>query len=189
VPTKEFGDLATLEQKGLIEQADGVWRVRFARREGQQATLTVVPGPPAREDEHVVARVRWLVEEQHVRPEDVLVLTHRRDRAEALAAAVRAAALPPVAGVHVAFEHKDQPLTQRDKVTFSTVASAKGYDAFCVLLASADDFPADVGGRASFYVGCTRAIEYLELSARGRRGLVAEAEAALKSLDGGPRQD
>jgi len=67
---------------------------------------------------------------------------------------------------------------------------AKGYDAFCVLLASADDFPADVGGRASFYVGCTRAIEYLELCARSRRGLVVEAEASLQSLSpGGPQRD
>ena len=43
------------------------------------------------------------------------------------------------------------------------MASAKGYDRYCVLLATAQHFDADVTGRASFYVGCTRAIEYLEI--------------------------
>ena len=68
-------------------------------------------------------------------------------------------------------------------MTFSTVASAKGYDAYCVLLASAHDFPTDVTGRASFYVGCTRAIEYLEVFAHQKSGLVAEMERALGQSD------
>ena len=48
----------------------------------------------------------------------------------------------------------------------------------------ANDFPTDVSGRASFYVGCTRAIEYLEVFAHQRSGLVAEMERALARYGG-----
>ena len=63
------------------------------------------------------------------------------------------------------------------------MASAKGYDAYCVLLASANEFTQDVMGRASFYVGCTRAIEYLEVFACDKKGLAGELEAVLASLE------
>ena len=34
-PAKDYGDLSALEQKGLIQREGEMWRVRFARREGQ----------------------------------------------------------------------------------------------------------------------------------------------------------
>ena len=88
-------------------------------------------------------------------------------------------------GVHVASDEKqkDQPLNHKGKLTLSTVASAKGYDAYCVLLASANEFVSDVKGRASFYVSCrscTRAIEYLEVFAYEKKGLVIEMEMCLR---------
>ena len=92
---------------------------------------------------------------------------------------------PSIAEVHAAKEDQDRILRRRGCLPLSTVASAKGYDAYCVLLASATDFPTDVSGRASFYVGCTRAIEYLEVFAHRRSGLVAELEKALGRPDGG----
>lgn len=55
-----------------------------------------------------------------------------------------------------------------------------GYDAYCVLLASANHFPVDVQGRASFYVGCTRAIEYLEITGTAATGLLYEAQKATE---------
>ena len=61
----------------------------------------------------------------------------------------------------------------------STVASAKGYDAYCTLLASANEFSTDVWGRASFYVGCTRAMEYLEVFAYEDKGLASEMQRAI----------
>jgi hypothetical protein len=181
VPTREFGDLASLEQKGLIRDDGGFWRVKFAPREGAKPKLTLAVGV-RQEDDRVVKRLRWLVGEQEVRPEDVLVLSFARQRVSQLADAVVAAKIPGVAGVHVAFDEKDQPLGRKGHVTLSTVASAKGYDAYCVLLASANEFPTDVMGRASFYVGCTRAIEYLEAFAYERKGLAAELEAVLSRL-------
>ncbi len=64
----------------------------------------------------------------------------------------------------------------------STVKSAKGYDAPCVLLAAADVFPTTVEGRAEFYVACTRAAEHLEVLACRRPGLAVEFERAVVSL-------
>jgi hypothetical protein len=86
--------------------------------------------------------------------------------------------------VHVAKDDQDRILKWRGCLPLFTVASAKGYDAYCVLLASANDFPTDITGRASFYVGCTWAIEYLEVFAHRRSGLVDEIEKALASFSG-----
>jgi len=41
---------------------------------------------------------------------------------------------------------------------------------------------ADIQGRASFYVASTRAIEYLEVFASSRSGLVPEMEQAVAAL-------
>ena len=70
----------------------------------------------------------------------------------------------------------------RGQLTVSTIASAKGYDAFVTLIASANEFLTDVRGRASFYVGCTRAIEHLEVFAYKSSGLAAEYEAVVRKL-------
>jgi hypothetical protein len=183
VPTRDFGDILTLEEKGLIEAKGDHFEVRFAVRDGMPPRLTIAPNVH-QERGLVVERLRWLVEEQHVRPEDILVLAPTWRRVEELAAAIRSAAIPAVEEVHLASQDQDRILRRRGCLPLSTVASAKGYDAYCTLLASADEFPADVTGRASFYVGCTRAIEYLEVFAHGRKGLVVELEKALARPDG-----
>ena len=51
-----------------------------------------------------------------------------------------------------------------------------------MLLASANDFATDVPGRASFYVGCTCAVEYLAVFASEEKGLPAEMGAAWAGL-------
>lgn len=180
LPTKEFGDIATLEEKGLIEDEGDRYGVRFAVRDGIPPRLTIAPSLQE-ERRNLVERLRWLTEDQKVRPEDILVLAHSWRRVEGLAEVIRSAGIPSVVEVHVARDDQDRILKRRGCLTLSTVASAKGYDAYCALLASANDFPTDVTGRASFYVGCTRAIEYLEVFAHERKGLVAEMELSLHS--------
>jgi superfamily I DNA/RNA helicase len=183
VPTKEFGDVGTLEEKGLIEDKGDRYEVRFAVRDGMPPLLTIAPNLHE-ERRLLVERLRWLIEDQEVRPEDILVLAHSWNRVRDLAEAIGSATIPSIVEVHVARDDQDRILKRRGFLSMSTVASAKGYDAYCVLLASANDFPTDVSGRASFYVGCTRAIEYLEVFAHGRRGLVVEMEEALSRSDG-----
>jgi len=179
VPTKAFGDVSTLEEKGLLAYLDGSWSISFARRQGLVPKVSVVANPLA-ENEFVVSRLRWLIQDQQVRPQDLLVLSYDRGRATDIARFVQKAKISGLDGVRLAFEEKDTQLCQRGIVTFSTVASAKGYDAFGVLLVSADDFPVDVQGRASFYVGCTRAIEYLEVTGASPSGLLSEMQLACR---------
>ena len=47
-------------------------------------------------------------------------------------------------------------------------------DAYCVLLASTNKFDVNQMGRLDFYVGCTLAIEYLEVFAHRNEGLVTK---------------
>jgi hypothetical protein len=120
-----------------------------------------------------------LLDEQQVRSEDILVLGPSGARVQQLAQAAKGAGLPGIVGVHLALQEKDELLGQRGRLSFSTVASAKGYDAYCVLLASVNEFHPDIRGRATFYVGCTRAIEHLEVFAYAKNGLTGELERVL----------
>src|SRR5690606_32769462 len=96
-----------------------------------------------------------------------------------IADAIRRERIPGIDGVHVAFAQKDNALCPPGRVTVSTVHSAKGYDAYVVLLASANEFKTDVTGRACFYVACTRAVDHLEVFAYEKCGLVNEISRLL----------
>lgn len=182
VPTRAFGDVTTLEDKGLIQREggdEGYWRVLFTTRDAELPPRVTLANGRAAEERAIVERVRWLVVEERVRPEDVLVLAVRKERVEELAKAIERAAIPGIAAVHRPKRDRDLPLCPRDCVSVSTVASAKGYDAYCVLLASVNENRADVKGRASFYVGCTRAREYLEVLAYHPSPLFTEMQRAV----------
>jgi hypothetical protein len=179
LPTRAFGDLATLQQRDALEYRDHRWHLHFAKREGLLPRTTVVA---SLKDElaAIVNRLRWLIVEQEVRPQDILVLALTNRRLDELEAAIAAAAIPGIETLHHTARDKDALLVRRGQLTLSTVHSAKGYDAYCVLLASAHDCAADVSGRATFYVACTRAIEYLELFGLEAPGsLLEEMQAAL----------
>ena len=79
---------------------------------------------------------------------------------------------------------KDAYITRKNCLTVSTINSAKGYDAFCVLLVSANEFPLNREGRAALYVGCTRARERLDVFAHEDSGLALEFRLALEALRG-----
>jgi hypothetical protein len=53
------------------------------------------------------------------------------------------------------------------------------------MLASLHDFTDDVEGRASLYVGCTRAREWLEVSTAAVTDLVREFGRAIEASYGG----
>ena len=181
LPTKGFGDITTLEEKRLIEDKGDRYEVRYAVRDGQLPHLTVAQNS-MEERRALIERLRWLIEEQRVRPEDILVLAHSWKRVFESARSITEAKIQSLEGVHVAKHNQDRRLRQRGYLSLSTVASAKGYDAYCTLLVASNDFTSDVKGRASFYVGCTRAIEYLEVFAHERKGLVLEFERALRKF-------
>lgn len=185
IPTREFGDLPTLEQKGLVQKDGSLYRIRFAARSGRPPIVTWA-AHRAGEDNMLLSRLKLLIEKDQVRPEDILVLSFSRQRVEQLAELLRCHPIQGVDEVRLATTDKDRSFGSRNTLTVSTVASAKGYDAFVVLLASANEFTNDLVGRASFYVGCTRAIEYLEVFSHRREGFAVEMEMAINQLGDGP---
>lgn len=180
VPAKEFGDIAGLEEMKLIEKSAGAWRLHFARPGDRLPRLTFAASAEE-EAQRVAERLRWLITEQEVRPQDVLVLSYDWKMLDAVRKVLGDNGLPGCRGIHVVSDHKDERLAPEGFVTFSTVHSAKGYDAYAVLMIGADTYANDVEHRAAFYVGCTRAMEYLEVFASSRTGLAIEMERAVES--------
>ena len=84
---------------------------------------------------------------------------------------------------NVAQDAKDTIAIGPGRITVSTVASTKGYDAPQVLLVSVDAFPDTVEGRVCLYVGCTRAREWLEATTTEMTGLAREFERSVSATN------
>jgi superfamily I DNA and RNA helicase len=182
VPGREYGDITSLERMNLIAPVGKEWDVKFARH-GERVPVVTVEQDYDQQCDAIVRRIRWLISDQHVRPEDILVLAYAWQTPRELQARLMRSDLGASVSVHVVSDNKDVAITQAGKVTLSTVHSAKGYDAYAVLLADAESYANDVEHRALFYVGCTRALEYLEVFASARTGLALEMERAVASYD------
>lgn len=182
IPTKAFGDIETLKKKKLLKKEGKIWRVHFSKREGLTPTVTIAEN---RKDQwkKMVEQIRWLTEEQQVRPEDILILVYYNNLVDEVVSAIKSAQFREVQGIHIATQAKNELLFQPGCVSVSTVASAKGYDAYCVLIPSVNEFPTDVIGRVSFYVACTRAIEYVSVFATSPYRLAGEMKKAIAALD------
>lgn len=187
VTTRQFADVASLKQRGLVEEKDGRFEVYFAPRNGPAPHISVYPSRRA-EIAGTVAEVRRLVTEQKVIPSDVLVLypSHWpykdplwRGLQDAIGPEHR---VRPVDREHEA--NKRLPLMEEGVLTVSTIASAKGYDAPIVFLLGADELGTDTQHRALFYVGITRAKLRVVVSgmAKPERTLLDEIAAAAHSL-------
>lgn len=178
VRTRSFADVQTLKEKGLIKFENRHLKVCFSSREGDPPSLRLFDNEP-QEVQHIAEKCEQLILKESLLPQDILVLTFKRNRASQLAAEI--SKLIGGDRVRCPFEEteKDDLAIQPDKITVSTVASAKGYDAPYVILASVQDFPADVEGRVSFYVACTRAREWLDVNAVGKTDVVREFERSL----------
>ena len=178
--SRAYMDLSYLEEKGLVtSDENGALRVHFVHRAGGMAPQVRRVSAPDEEADGVAERVRWLVVDQEVRPQDVLVLAPTRKRAEGIAHRIRQAEFLDPEAIHLAAQEKDALIGRRGVLSISTVHSAKGLDAYAVLLAGAERFGTSAEDRATFYVACTRAIEYLEVFAVGSTPLLAELEQAI----------
>ncbi|MEM6551971.1 MAG: hypothetical protein AAF750_07575 [Planctomycetota bacterium] len=135
---------------------------------------------PNAEARHLAARIRWLIESQQVRPQDILILARTKRRVYELADVLTRETFTGTQGVHVAINEKDKLVARSGMFSICTVASAKGYDAHAVLIASAEQWTGKPTDRATFYVGCTRARDYLEISACGPGELFTEMRDAIQ---------
>jgi hypothetical protein len=192
VTTRTFADVGSLRQRGLIEEKNDRFELSFAPRRGPHPTVNVYRSR-AEEIEGVASQINKLIVEQRVVPSDILVLykSHYLCKDALLPALERA-----VGKGHQVREvrsddadSKARPLIENGTLTVSTIASAKGYDAPIVFLIGVDDLATDTKGRASFYVGATRAKLVLFLSgiARSSRTLLDEVVAGARML--GPSQN
>src|SRR5216684_3349147 len=129
VKTRGFADVAALKDANLIAVDQSGIRVNFAAREGDPVVLTSCE---SREQEEALLakRCEHLLKIDKLLPQDIFILTFRRARAFELAAAI--AKRIGSEFVRCALREKDSLAIQADKVTVSTIASAKGYDAPCV---------------------------------------------------------
>ena len=151
--------MGSLRQRGLIEEKDGKFDLKFAPRTGPFPFVRCYPSRRT-EVQGVAEEIRRLVHEQRVIPSDILVLykshfAYKVDLIPALEKAVgRRYSVRQVRSNDT--ESKSRPLIQDGTLTVSTIASAKGYDAPVVFLLGTDELAMDTKGRASFYVGATR---------------------------------
>jgi hypothetical protein len=180
VKTRAFADIPTLQDKGLIKFNGSHAHVRFSNREGEAPTLHINQTWKS-EDELLVDRCEQLMAEEGLLPHEILVLAFKRDRAAQIATALATRLGHDRVSQPFLEAEKDDLAIKQDRLTVSTVASAKGYDAPFVLVASIDEFTDDIEGRASLYVACTRAREWLQLSAVGTTPLVSELQRTLSA--------
>ena len=184
IGTRGYADLSTLREKNLITQANGHIKVHFSAREGAPVSFRKCDGRST-EQNYIAARCEQLMQEDGLLPQDILVLTYQRRRARELAAAISDRLGTGMVRCPFEDEAKDAIAIAPGTITVSTVASSKGYDAPQVLLASVDQFPESVEGRVGFYVGCTRAREWLEVSTVEISDLAQEFEESVSATNSG----
>jgi len=184
VGTRGYADLSTLKEKNLITGANGHIRVHFSAREGAPVSFHQCNNRSMEED-YVAARCEQLMKKDGLLPQDILILTYQRRRAHELAAAIANRIGEEKVRCPFDDDAKDAIAIESGRITVSTVASTKGYDAPQVILASFDQFPDTVEGRVCLYVGCTRAREWLEGSTVEITDLSKEFESSVSATNSG----
>lgn len=159
VQTRTYADVAYLKDRGLVEEVGDHFRVGFTERVGGVPEVREFPGAGPELD-WLAGEIGRLIDDEDVRPEDILVVFDKPSVFDFEGLERRIAArLPDLAFVHPfgKREDRDRYIFQPGRLTVSTVYGAKGYDAPIVFLAGADRFGDGREGRAGFYVGATRA--------------------------------
>ena len=186
VQTRTYADVRYLKDRGIVEDLGDHVRVGFADREYRVPEIREFPNEQA-EYSWIADEVVRLIQDQQVRPEDILVVFHRPSSFNyGLLEQKVGTRLPDLQFVHPFGDHqqdKDRFILQPGCLTVSTVFGVKGYDAPIVFLAGADRFGVDRRGRAAFYVAATRAKLLLYVTgATGNRSLLDEARKVCSVL-------
>lgn len=185
VQTREYADVAYLKTNGLVEELDDRWKVNFAERP------YMAPEVHLRENRHlektwIADQIYWLVDKEGVRPEDILVMfKHSREFSDLDDYIGNKSG--KIQGFVKPFgkneNDKDAYIFRKNYLTISTTYGAKGYDAPVVFLVGADQFENSREGRASFYVGATRAKMLLFVTGVNAAGsLIQEAQQVQQLL-------
>ena len=160
VKLKTYADVGYLRQAELIEEVGSFYKVGFADRTGEYPSVRVFASRQ-KEKEWIAGEVQRLLCTEQVRPEDILILFNYplvfEDLGDLIRARLGKEYLLNFVKPFGKDGDRDTFIFKEKSLTLSTVHGAKGYDAYVVFLAGADLFRDDEAGRASFYVGATRA--------------------------------
>lgn len=182
VKLKTYADVGHLRQAGLVEEVGSFYRVGFAERRGDYPSVQVFASPTT-EKEWIAIEVERLIKEEGVRPEDILILFPYPPIFEDLPRIIRGRVGPEYIRDFIQpygkSEDRDKYIFRENCLTMSTVHGVKGYDAHVVFLAGVDGFREDEAGRASFYVGATRAKLMLYISGLKAR-LLTEVQQVIR---------
>ncbi|MFW6211156.1 MAG: 3'-5' exonuclease, partial [bacterium] len=193
--SKQFADFDYLKNTGLVTEVNGIFEVSFAEREG--------PMPEVRGFDDFDSEVSWicetvkdLIENQHVRPDDIAIMSYKRRNCDKIADSLESVLGSSEKSCHIVRAHhheeKNSLIFREDCVTVSTIHGAKGYDANIVFLAgihelSTENMPNydqtersrhETAARAICYVGATRAKYMLHIS-----GVKSEKESLLDEVE------
>lgn len=181
VQTRTYADVNYLKQWGLIEEHGDHFRVRFAERTFRKPIVHKFPSR-FKEKEWIATELVRLIDEEQVRPEDILVVFHRREDFEDFPNVITSQAknefIKGFIRPYGQNPDRNEYIFREGHLTISTTHGAKGYDAQIVFVAGADLFDTENEGRASFYVGATRAKMLLYVSGLDRPNtIITEVEA------------
>lgn len=160
VKLKTYADVSDLRQAGLVKEVGGFYEVGFADRRGEYPTIRTFRNR-TEEKEWIASEVERLVKQERVRPEDILIVFNYAlvfdDMAKIIRSRIGTEYIANFIQPYGNGEDRDSYIFKENCLTISTVHGAKGYDAYVVFLAGVDTFQEDEPGRASLYVGATRA--------------------------------
>lgn len=163
VQTRRFADVYTLKEKDLLAETPQGWRVQFAEAAGEIPQVKVFQNRTEQID-WLAGAVVHLIEEEKVRPEDILLLAGNANAFPYLEQSIRAASENRIEPRLVGGKNRstlDEPLLLPGQLTISTIYAAKGYDAPIAFVLDVDQLDRNATGRSLFYVGVTRAKRYL----------------------------
>ncbi len=182
VSTREFADAKFLKDNGLVEELPDRWLVHFAARADGEVPPVKLFATRLKEVKWLAAHLKWLIEEQGVQAEEILLVAQRPSEFEWYLEQEIRHYFPQMARLNKPYgknrTEKERLIFQNGTLTLTSVQSAKGYDCPVVVLIGVDLFGLDVESRAAFYVAATRAKMRLFVSGLHKtNSLAAEAEA------------
>lgn len=187
VTTRQFADVESLRERGLIEEQQDRFDIRFSPRTGPTPFVRAYRTRDAEVD-GVVEAVRRLIINNRVIPSDILILFNsHHSYSDTLGPKLEKVV---GSGHRVRFvdsahnANKEFPLIEDGVLTVSTVASSKGYDAPVVFLLGVDELSTSTQDRATFYVGATRAKLHLVVTGvqKSEASLFGEVLLAAKAI-------
>lgn len=178
VQTRTYSNIAELLQTGLIEESNSRYHINFAERSFDAPAVLSFTSRDA-ERRWVCTEIKRLLTDEQVLPNDILVLCSTHAECSQIEQGLRQLNLKEIRNIRHPHQEgeKDEYIFADGDLTVTTINSAKGYDAQIVFLSAADTFTTEPEGRASFYVGATRAKLLLYVTGLSTTGtLLHEAE-------------